>query len=247
MEKLNKVVKFLIVLNLAVALVVLVNVAIFTNAINQAAHPLIDCKGNGACLPSQLLAITGSIRSTLGVVARTMPEISKSIGEASSNSAEASKATITTANEANRLLLSANSVVGSLSVTMGQLQTSLEGLTLDTRAVLLTAGKTTAKAGLTFDQLTELLKDTQAQIDAGSPDARRSLVALAKLLEDPKLKESLDHLDGTLANVEVGTKHAASTVETIDIATLPLREKASRVKRVIQTLLGLIKITVPLF
>ena len=49
--------------------------------------PYMNCKGNGACIPAQTVALLGSSRSTVGTLARELPKISLSF-EKSAESAE---------------------------------------------------------------------------------------------------------------------------------------------------------------
>ncbi|WP_321471171.1 hypothetical protein [uncultured Paludibaculum sp.] len=55
--------------------------------VNEAAKPLLNCKGNGACLPSQALALVGSARFTMGQIARAAPASTKAIVDLEQQSA----------------------------------------------------------------------------------------------------------------------------------------------------------------
>jgi len=52
---------------------VLANAASLTAQVDNAARPLLDCKGNGACLPAQTMALVGSARFTMGQIAKATP------------------------------------------------------------------------------------------------------------------------------------------------------------------------------
>src|SRR5579883_1816172 len=47
--------------------------------VDEASKPVLECKGNGACLPVKILATTGAIAKMAGEGAKAAPKISESI------------------------------------------------------------------------------------------------------------------------------------------------------------------------
>lgn len=226
---------------------------------NVASSQLMDCvvtdetgkHGNPACLQSQVLAITGSVRATMGAVAKAAPDIATSIRRASANSALASQATIDVAQSATELMAHANGAVVELQATLGDLHKAVADLSTDSHALLASSDSAvrglSSNAALVLDRLATLEVTLDKQINDGAPEAKRTLEAMTKLLEDPAITKLLEHADGIAVNAERGTTALANTAETIDIATRDLRQKAGRVKWVIERVLSMVKVTVPIF
>ena len=226
------------------------------NRVDIASAQLLDCvtvdstgvrRGNPACLQAQLLAITGSTRATMGAVAKAAPEIAQSIRSASLNSVQASLATTQATDSAVLLLSDSRETVKELQRTLVALRSSVRDLS-DEGTKMIAAGSTAVlRAYPAIDQLAILERSLTAQVEQQSPEIGRTLMAMQRILNDPALASLVDHVDGIAANTEKGTKHLAETSETIDIATRSLRQKAGRVKWVIEKVLGIIKITLPVF
>ncbi len=209
--------------------------------VDAAMGQLLDCtvivdgqpKGNAACLQSQILAITGSTRATMGAVAKAAPDVALSIRSASGNSVTASQASVETAEAATALLRSATAATDELHATIKDLHEQVTELT--------------QQVGPVLSGLVDLEHTLDAQIAEQSPEAGKTLKAMQALLEDPALFDTLKHVDGAATNVEDTTKNVAETTKTIDIATRDLRKKAGQIKWLIDKILGMIKVTVPLF
>jgi len=56
---------------------ILSNARLISNRLQETSDTLLDCRGNGACLPAQTLALVGSARFTMGQIARSAPEASR--------------------------------------------------------------------------------------------------------------------------------------------------------------------------
>jgi hypothetical protein len=67
----------------------------------------------------------------------------------------------------------------------------------------------------------------------------KAIQDLDKVIADPAIK-------GSVVNVEKATASAANTLETVDIATRPFRERATMLKTVLMKVLGMVKFTLPL-
>lgn len=223
--------------------------------VNIATAQLLDCtvsidgktKGNPACLQSQILAITGSTKATMGAVAKAMPEIATSLAAASANSVEASRATVTTANSINALVGATTSTVDELHATIAELHASVSSLTKDASVLLKSSDGTIQETGAVMVNLAALAKTLDHQIEAQSPEIANTLLAMQALLSDPYLTDTIKHVDGIAGNMETGTKHLSDFTETVDIATRDLRKKAGQVKWLIDKLLNIVKVTVPIF
>lgn len=214
--------------------------------IDTATATLLDCK-HGACLPSEILAIGGSIRYTSGIVARTMPALQKAAENAATNSAAASQETVTAAHSVNEILSEAKkTVVASqdtvrlLNADLQDLHELLAGLRPDLDALLKSTDATTKEAGRSLEQVTLLISNLNSQITWGSPEAMKILKDAQAILENPNLQSVLGNLNNASAS-------AASVVETVNLATLPLRRKVNQVKWLIEKIIGIIKVTIPAF
>lgn len=203
-------------------------------------------KGNPACLQSQLLAITGSTRATMGAVAKAAPEISRSIAEASVNSVTASKATADAANSANDLLLGAQGAISELHLTITELHSSIGLLTNDVHVLLASSNVNVQKLGKAIEPLAALEITLDQQIKEQSPKIGDTLMAMQRVISDPNITDTLKHIDGTSANLESGTKHVSDITLTFDIATRGLRKKVGRIKWLLGKAFEMIKFTVPL-
>jgi hypothetical protein len=216
--------------------------------IEVASGQLLECtyldaqgqrKGNGACLQSQTLAITGSTRATMGAVAKAAPEIAQSIRAASMNSVSASLHTVETAKRANQLLVAAKGTLGELDKTLLTLNRSTELLTKDASKLLQSSDQSVQMAGVALQELTLLEKQLNRQIEAGAPEAKETLVAMHRILSDPAIT-------ATLGNIDSATENLAEVTKTMDISTRGLRKRAGQVKWVLEKVAGMLKFTLPI-
>ena len=208
--------------------------------VNTASAILLNCKGNAACLPSQMLALVGALKATAGAAARASPEIATAAKQASAYSVEASKRAAETAAEGKALMEDLRLLVGDLRGTVQELHQAVADLSKDLSTVAGSADSTVQQASRTLAELEKLIVTLDIQIRDGSPDVQRTLKAMALLMEDPALAR-------TLANVNDASYHGSQVIETVDVATRGLREKAGRVKWLISKIAGMVKMTMPLF
>ena len=127
-----------------------------------------------------------------------------------------------------------------LRVVLADLHTTVVAITKDAETLTVSADDTIQQAGQALLKLGQLEDTLRTQVDSGAPEAARTLRAMATLLEDPSIQ-------GTLAGLDDGVGHLAGMAETFDIATRGLREKAGRVKWLLNKIAGMIKVTVPIF
>jgi hypothetical protein len=120
------------------------------------------------------------------------------------------------------------------------LHQAIADLSKDLSTVAGSADSTVQQAGKVLVSLDGLVTTLDAQIREGSPEAQRTLKAMASLMEDPALKQ-------TLGNVADASYHGSQVIETVDIATRGLRQQAGRVKWLISKIAGMVKMTMPLF
>jgi chromosome segregation ATPase len=205
-----------------------------------ASRQLLECKGNAACLQSQLLATVGSVKAIAGAVAKAAPEISLSIKAASANSVAASRQTIEVSKAATDVLVSSKATIDELHATVKDLHASVADLTKDAHTLLGSSDGTIKEAGEALVKLGALEDTLNQQIKDGAPEVRKTLEAMAALIDNADLK-------GILTNADNGTKSLANIADTMDIATRGLRQKAGRVKWVIEKLLNIIKVTIPIY
>lgn len=212
-------------------------VGLLLHRANTASEQLFECRGNAACLQSQILATVGSTKATMGAVAKAMPEITASIKALSANSVEASRESARTARTATTLLESSNALVLEAHKDIAQLTASADSM-------LKSTDKSVQHAGNALVELAKLEAQLEAQlntqIEAGAPEARQTLTSMNKILADPSLIN-------TLHSIDTGAAHMSEVATTVDIATRGLRQKAGRVKWVIERLTNMLKFTVPLF
>lgn len=207
--------------------------------IDTASEQLLECKGNAACLQSQLLATVGSVKATMGAIAKAAPEVTSSVREASRNSVAASRQTEETAKEAKQLVVLAQGTIGEVNGTLRALNHSVTLLTQDAHILVQSSDETVKTAGQALHELSELEMTLNSQIQSGAPEAKATLIAMNKLISDPSITGALRHMEGTTGNVE-------SLTQTFDIATKGLREKIGRVKWVIKQVASMLKITLPI-
>lgn len=208
-------------------------VGLLLHRANTASEQLFECRGNAACLQSQILATVGSTKATMGAIAKAMPEITTSIKALSANSVEASKETSKTARTATALLEATNALVLEAHHDINQLTASADSM-------LKSTDKTVQQAGNALVELAKLEAQLNKQIEAGAPEAQQTLASMNKILADPSLIN-------TLHSIDTGAAHMSEVATTVDIATRGLRQKAGRVKWVIERLTNMLKFTVPLF
>jgi len=215
--------------------------------IDTASATLLDCTwtdaqgkrhGNGNCLPSQILAISGSVRTASGAVAKAMPEIAAAAQAASSHAVEASKQAAIAAQETTGLVKDARAAAQQLTADLKALHTLITNLDQGAKTLLKSADETVRKAGAAIEELTALERDLGQAIREGSPKVQEIGNAMLAVLND-------EAIGGTLANIEAGTESGAEIFKTVDIATRGLRQKAGRVKWLIQRIVDVVKITVP--
>lgn len=214
--------------------------------INTTAATLLDCKGHGACLPSEALAIVGSVRRVLGLAAQAAPKITDSIQSFAKNSSEASQQTASTARSVNDLVRKAGPVVDAakeavmqLTQDLKDLDSTITSLSKDADELLKSSDETIRAGGEVLKKLAGLESQLQAELAADSPEVTATLEAIQKLVSDPAL-------DQILKNIEKASEHGADVVETLDIATRDLRKKVGRVKWLLQQIFGMVKVTHPL-
>lgn len=222
-----------LVVLVAVTIAIAVRVDGIVVRVDKASATVLDCKGHGACLPAQVLATVGAVAKSAGTVTKAMPAIAAAAQTAASNSAEASKRTVVVMDDAHALL-------GQAKRTMADLDAAIQDLDASVKAVSGGAGGTVAAATAALDELTVLEKQLAAEMAAGSPKVEATLDAMAKVANDPAIA-------AVLKNTEDATYHGAQVVETVDIATRGLRQKVGRVKWLIEKVLGMVKLTIPMF
>lgn len=214
--------------------------------VEVASQQLLECKGNAACLQSQSLAIVGSVKATAGAIAKAAPEISSAIRGASDTSVAASRQTVAVSQAATELLTSATGATEELHAaikdfrgTVAELNISIKDLTAGADVLLKSSDTSIQAAGAALVKLGVLEDELDQQVKAAAPEAIKTLEAMHALFEDPALL-------GMLTNMDNGTHSLAEVANTFDIATRPLRKKASQIKWLIDKLIGLVKFTVPL-
>ncbi len=200
---------------------------------------LLDCKGNPACLPSQALAITGSVRSIAGSVTKAMPEITAAAKIASEQSANASRQAAIAAEETAGLVKDARAATQQLTADLVALHALITGLDAGAKTLLASADTTVKAAGAALVELAALEKELSKAIQEGSPKALEIANAMLAILNDASIRD-------TLANVEAATGSGAEILDTVDQATRGLREKIGRVKWLLNRIVGIVKVTAPL-
>ncbi len=220
-----------------------------TARVDKTSATLLDCTwtdaqgkkhGNGNCLPSQILAISGSIRTASGAIAKSMPEIAGAAKAASSHSVEASEQAAIAAKETTGLVQDARAAAQQLTADLKALHGLIVDLDTGAKDLLGSADETVKAAGAALEQLMALERDLNQAVQEGSPKVREIADAMLAILNDEAIAE-------TLGNIEAGTESGAEILKTVDEATRGLRQKAGRVKWLIGKIVGLLKITVPLF
>lgn len=201
--------------------------------------------GNPNCAQSLVQAIGGSVRSVSGDIAKAtkedMPIVSKAVKEWSAASVSAS-------NQINALSVEGTGAVKDLRKLLNEdVHNSLTALhdainSLNTEIkheggavhVLLDDSDLTIKAATkAIDQLTVLEAALTAQISKLDPEVTKVLEAMLALVQS-------EDITGTLKNINAGTKSGKEILDTIDIATRGLRQKAALVKAILLKLVGLV-------
>jgi hypothetical protein len=206
-----------------------------------ALRSLFECRGNAACLPAQTLAFVGSMRHSAGAMARAMPEIAESTRGAMANSERASEATRRAAVATERLIDSTRNVVERFGPVADELATAIAETRGEAVKLLRsTDEQVVAIGGQALPVLAELAtleRELRDQVREGGPRVASLVTAMEKLVADPSLTE-------IAANTAKATRHGGEILQTVDIATQPLRQKVSLLRRVIRVALGLVRVQV---
>jgi hypothetical protein len=210
--------------------------------IDAATVPLLECKGNGACLPAQILAISGSARYTMGQVARAAPEIAQSIKVASAKSAatseraqEVATQTLVVMRQVQEVAKGAESVTVELAGAARELHGAIAGMHGEVTTLLGSTDRTMRSAGAALDQLTGLEQQLQQALAEDNPKALEIADAMLAVIQNKSVTDTLDH-------IATGTASGAEILTTVDIATRGLRTKAALIKRILLWIGGRIQI-----
>jgi chromosome segregation ATPase len=90
------------------------------------------------------------------------------------------------------------------------------------------------------DTLNQQIKDGAPQVADTAKHLTKVLADVDTLLSDPKLAETLAHVEGTTKNLE-------STTKSVDIYLMALRKKYTLLKQIIDKSLNMVKFTIPLW
>ncbi len=193
---------------------------------------LNDCKANRACLASQLLATTGSIKA------------------AAAQSYQTSRSVEATARESLELVREIRTDTHDLlTEARGSLHEATElerALRQDLDRITGTADATVAAAQAPLQQLDHLLTTADAQLAANGQVTQKTLQDIAGAARDLDVLFADPDVSTTLAHVAGTSEHLEESAKSIDIAMRPWREKASLLKTVISKALDLLKFTIPI-
>jgi hypothetical protein len=193
---------------------------------------LNDCKANRACLASQLLATTGSVKA------------------AAAQSYQTSRSVEATARESLDLVRGLRTDTHDLLIeARGSLREATElerALRQDLDRITGTADATVAAAQAPLQQLDHLLATADAQLAANGQVTQKTLQDIAGATRDLDVLFADPNVSATLAHVAGTSDHLEESAKSIDIAMRPWREKASMLKTVISKALELLKFTLPL-
>jgi hypothetical protein len=193
---------------------------------------LNDCKANRACLASQLLATTGSIKA------------------AAAQSYQTSRSVEATARESLDLVREIRTDTHDLlTEARGSLHEATElerALRQDLDRITGTADATVAAAQAPLQQLDHLLTTADAQLAANGQVTQKTLQDIAGAARDLDVLFADPDVSTTLAHVAGTSEHLEESAKSIDIAMRPWREKASLLKTVISKALDLLKFTIPI-
>jgi hypothetical protein len=198
---------------------------------------VMDCHVNRACLPSKILATTGSIAAASGQSYKASVQMEK-MGEGGvAFLAMLNQKTPPVLDQTRATIASAGSLLEDLKAQTHDLLGSAKALTDAAKKDL---DSVTGKLGAdldalkpVMDNLSALEKDLDAQIKTGGPKVQADLDAIQSLLA---------HVDELLAGQEIKTaltntaKTSAAiyeSAESVRIALEPLRKKISLLKMVI--------------
>jgi hypothetical protein len=193
---------------------------------------LNDCKANRACLASQLLATTGSIKAAAAQSYRT----SRSVEATARESLDLVRGLRT---DTHDLLTEAR---GSLHEAT-ELERALRG---DLDRITGTADATIAAVQAPLKRLDALLATADAQLAANGQVTQKTLQDIAGAARDLDVLFADPDVATTLAHVAGTSEHLEESAKSIDIAMRPWREKASMLKTVISKALDLLKFTIPI-
>jgi hypothetical protein len=193
---------------------------------------LNDCKVNRACMASQLLATTGSIKA------------------AAAQSYQTSRAVEATAQESLVLVRGIRTDTHDLMAeARGTLHEATElerSLKTDLDRITGAADATVAATQAPLQQLDHLLATADAQLAANGQVTQTTLQDIAAAARDLDVLFADPNVSATLAHVAGTSEHLEESAKSIDIAMRPWREKASMLKTVISKALDLLKFTLPL-
>jgi hypothetical protein len=198
--------------------------------VDKASAQLLECKSNPACLQSQILATTGSVKAIAGAIAKSAPQVASTLTQASATSQRASNETV--------------ALLQQVQGTVDRVNTAIVETQADTHTVLETANRTVENVNTPLAELATLEVSLDRQVNAVGNSAVAASDHIQMVLADPSITNAFANLDLTSKNMADGTKSAANTLETVDIATRDLRQKAGRVKYIIGLILHMI--TVPI-
>jgi hypothetical protein len=193
---------------------------------------LNDCKANRACLASQLLATTGSVKA------------------AAAQSYQTSRSVEATARESLELVRGLRTDTHDLlAEARGTLHEATElerALRQDLDRIAGTADATIVAVQAPLHRLDALLATADAQLAANGQVTQKTLQDIARAARDLDVLFADPNVATTLANVAGTSEHLEESAKSIDIAMRPWREKASMLKTVISKALDLLKFTIPI-
>jgi hypothetical protein len=225
--------------------------------VNKIAALLADCnwydkinkrwRGNPGCLQTNVLSFTGSVRAVEKTVLQALPDIATSARLAANNSADASKHTAEAAKKAGDLIDAGTAVVKNLDGAVTDLRAyakdlhnAMGGLEAPARAMLADSDQAVKDAGAALVQLADLEKELKRVVGLDNEKALEIAQAMLDRIQDKDVTVLLENLNHATAS-------GSEILKSVDMATRWMREKVALVKTILNRILGLIKVTVPLW
>ncbi|MCC7498334.1 MAG: hypothetical protein IT160_12200 [Bryobacterales bacterium] len=206
----------------------------------QAMKWLTDCKANRACLTSQILATTGTIKAASAQSYQSSRELSKTASEVRQLVTDIRPHAARIAGNGEKISEQILSASGEFNRTMTEFSLMVGELRQDAVPAMALAKGDLDKLGKSLDNLDRLTADLSRQLAEGGDIAgtmaelRRATAGFGVLVEDPNIRR-------ILASSADTSEHLAAGAESVDIALRPWRKKANQLKMILRKAAGMIK------
>jgi ABC-type transporter Mla subunit MlaD len=228
-----------------------IELGVFTHAARPGLQFVMDCHVNRACLPSKILATTGSIAAASGQSYKASVQMEKMGEQGVLFLTGVNKSVPLVIGETQKTIASAGSLIEDTKTQLHDLlassKTLVDGLKTDVDSLASKAGGDLDALRPDLEALKPVLvnlatleKDLDDQIKVGGPKLLATIDAMSGTINDVDRILAGEDIKAIVGNTAKTTAEMLRSAESIKMALEPLRQKLSLLKIIINKAITLI-------